>query len=408
MESAGSGREGLRLAEEKDFDAMLLDLRMPDLDGLEVLRRIRRERPEITVIIITGYPTDEARAEVERLGAFDLIAKPFTPEDLWKVVGRVLQKREARPAEGPRIVPDTLAAVSATKIKTVAVLGGGCDAPGIAECMAAGGVNVILMEKDEDAVENSMADIHSSLDHQIERWSLTSSEKKAALSRILATADDVEVTRADLVVDALPEDLGTKNRTLRTFDAVCPGSTIFVTNAWTIEPAAIGAGLSRPDRFMGVHFPYPPERNPIVELVSTSETTDSTRRRVREFLRSLGKEPIEVDNHCGLVSTRMMLPLINEAFHMVMEGVAGAADVDRTMKMASGMSIPPLELADRMGLDVVLQALNNCSAEFGDGKFRPCPLLQRMVREGRLGMKTGAGVFEYRLREKVLPVDRQA
>jgi 3-hydroxybutyryl-CoA dehydrogenase len=158
---------------------------------------------------------------------------------------------------------------------------------------------------------------------------------------------------------------------------------------------------------MGLHFPYPPQRNPIVELVRTPETTDLTCRTVAGFLRSVGKEPVEVDNHCGLITTRMILPLINEAFHLVMEGVAGAADIDRTMKMSSGMLIPPLELADRMGLDVVLRTLDNCCKEFGDGKFRPCPLLQRLVREGRLGAKTGAGVYEYRHGAKVLPVVNQ-
>jgi len=394
VESADSGRGGLRLAEEKQFDAVLLDLRMPDMSGVEVLRRLRDRRPETVVIVITGYPSDEVRDEVRRLGAADFVAKPFTPEDLMKAISRALgRRRPAAPAAG--VLAETLPVSPPAKIRTVALLGCDTVGSGIAQCVAAGGINVILREKNPECVERALEGIRESLDGQIRRWGITGSEKNAVLARIQGTTDPVEAASADLLIEALPEVPAARIAALRRFDGICPPQTIFVTTASAVSPGVIGAHLGRPDRFMGVHFAFPAHRVPVVEVVRTAATSEATERAVRGFLTALGKRVIEVRDTPGLVSARMLLPFINEAFSLVLEGVARADDVDRAMKNVCGMAMPPLEMADRMGLDEVARMLDSLFQESGDVRYRPSPLLRKLVREGRLGVKTGGGVFDY-------------
>jgi 3-hydroxybutyryl-CoA dehydrogenase len=265
----------------------------------------------------------------------------------------------------------------------------------LATKVAQEGINVYLKEVSTQAVESARQELEKSLDHSIERFALTGSEKKAILSRITWVTHFDCATDCDLALEAVQEDFGLKRQILRELDRRMPPDHPIVLTTSTLSITELAAQNNNPERIVGMHFLYPVTTTRVVEVVRGQLTTEDVYERAIEFARLLGKIPIKVFEMPGFVTTRVLLPLINEAIHIVMEGVAEAAEVDLALKMGFDFRIGPLEWADRTGLDRVLNWMKHLHHESGEPRFRPCPLLKRLVRAGLHGTKTGRGFFEY-------------
>jgi 3-hydroxybutyryl-CoA dehydrogenase len=282
-----------------------------------------------------------------------------------------------------------------SEIHQVGILGGGTMGRGIAAAVAQAGMHVLLCEKDQVSAESALAKIAEEFDHEITRWALTVSDKRALLKKISVTSNLVQIASRDLVIEAVPEEFDLKVRLFRELSGVCPPDRVFVTNTSTLSITKMAEQLVNPQRFIGVHFLNPVTKVKLVELIRGLKTSHATYQQVREFSISLGKTPIEVYEYPGYVTTRVILPMINQAMQVVLEGVATAEDVDIAMKLGYNMNIGPLALADRMGLDEVLKWMEHLFRELGDLTYRPCPILRMKVRAGLLGVKSGKGFFDY-------------
>jgi 3-hydroxybutyryl-CoA dehydrogenase len=259
------------------------------------------------------------------------------------------------------------------------------------------------------AVDASRTELEAALDHSIERFSLTNSEKKAILSRIRWVTQFDCAADCDLAIETVQEEFGLKRRILRELDRRMAEDHPIVINTSTLSITELAAQNSRPDRIVGMHFLYPVTTTRVVEVVRGQLTSDLVYERAVTFARLLGKVPIKVFEMPGFVTTRVVLPLVNEAMHTVMEGVAEAAEVDLAIKLGFNFTMGPLEWADRTGLDRVLNWMKHMHSESGEPRFRPCPMLKRLVRAGLLGAKTGRGFFTYdedRRRTDRLPDDK--
>jgi 3-hydroxybutyryl-CoA dehydrogenase len=281
------------------------------------------------------------------------------------------------------------------ELRRVTIVGGGMMGRSLAIKVAQEGINVYLKEVSAEAVENAQKELERSLEHSIERFALTGSEKKAILSRITWVTHFDCATDSDLALEAVQEDFGLKRQILRELDQRMPPDHPIVLTTSTLSITELAAQNNNPERIVGMHFLYPVTTTRVVEVVRGQLTTEEVYDRAIEFARLLGKIPIKVFEMPGFVTTRVLLPLINEAMHIVMEGVAEAAEVDLALKMGFDFRIGPLEWADRTGLDRVLNWMKHLHHESGEPRFRPCPLLKRLVRAGLLGTKTGRGFFEY-------------
>jgi 3-hydroxybutyryl-CoA dehydrogenase len=280
-------------------------------------------------------------------------------------------------------------------VRTVGVVGAGTMGQGIAVACAAAGLDVLLKDRTEELARVARDQIARSLDADIAKWRRTESEKKAVLARIRPAATYEELEAAELVIEAIPEDLDAKVNVFQELDRVCPPEDILATNTAALSVTEIGARTGRPDRVIGLHFLAPVPTVPLVEVVRGLSTSDATLAAAMDFVRLLGKTGIEVFEYPGYVTTRVILPFLNEAMYVVMEGVASAEAVDASMRLGYGLPLGPLALADRMGLDEVMRWMQHLFEELGDVKYRPCPLLRKMIRGGRLGVKSGSGFFDY-------------
>lgn len=280
-------------------------------------------------------------------------------------------------------------------INKIVVVGAGVMGQGIAEAIAATGTDVILLDRTARLAEKGKAGIGESIDHEIEKWGLTKSDKKAILSRIILSTDLQVAKMADVIIECIPEKFRIKAELYQKLDDLCPEETVFITNTSTLSITELAAHTSRPDRFIGMHFLHPVPKIPVVEIVRGLKTSDNTYEVASYFADLLGKTPVQVYEYPGYVTTRVILPLLNEAMHVLMEGVANASDIDTAMKLGFGFGVGPLALADMMGLDAVLSQMENLLKELSEHKFNPCPLLRKMVRAGYLGVKTGQGFFKY-------------
>ncbi len=285
-------------------------------------------------------------------------------------------------------------------IREVGVVGAGETGRGIVQSAAGAGINVVFCETSEERVAEAIAAITAVLDHEIERWGLTKTEKTVILSRIRGVTSFEDLKSAPMVIEAVHDDWALKSKVFTALDRVLPPEAILVTNTSSLSITQLAAQTHRPDRVVGMHFLLPVPKRPLVEVVRGLHTSDETVRRAKEFAADINKTAIEVFEYPGFVTTRLILPLLNEAMHVVMEGVASAADVDTAMTLGYNFPTGPLELADRIGLDEVLLWMEQLFRELGDLKYRPCPLLRKMVRAGHLGVKTGRGFFAYDERGK--------
>ncbi len=285
--------------------------------------------------------------------------------------------------------------VESERIETVGIIGGGIMGNGIAQAASQAGLDVIIVEKDEASAERSRKQLSESMDREIQRWGMTISEKKAILQRIKWTIDINEVSECDIIIEAVDEDLKLKQEIFRKLDQICPPQTIFVSNTSTLSLSKIAEGTSRGDKTIGMHFLNPVPKVPVVEIVRGIETSDETTSIAKHFAKKLGKTPVEVFEYPGFITTRVIVPFLNEAMHILMEGLATAEGIDTATKLGYNLPIGPLELADTMGLDEILAWMESLWHELGEPRYRPCPLLRKYVREGKLGKKSGEGFFKY-------------
>ncbi len=266
---------------------------------------------------------------------------------------------------------------------------------GLAQTISQHGIDVILIDKSKELLDKALNELTENLDQQITRWSLTESDKRAILARIEGTTDIEKVEECDLLIEAIPEMLEEKKKLFFRLDELCPPDTIFVTNTSTLSITEIAAATDRENQVIGMHFLNPVPRIPLVEIVRGLKTSDGTFHYVEKFAEMLGKTSVEVFEYPGYVTTRVILPMINEAMYVVMEGVASPDGVETAMKLGFRFDEGPLTLADRMGLDELLFWMETLFRELGDLKYRPCPILKKLVHAGRLGRKSGHGFFKY-------------
>ncbi len=266
---------------------------------------------------------------------------------------------------------------------------------GIAELAASKGFQTTLLEKSEELAQQAYHLIELSLDKELSKWGITPAEKKSTLSRLKVTKDQEVLRHADFVIESVYEDLETKKQVFEICDQLCRPDVILASNTSTLSLTEIAAATRRPEQVIGLHFVHPVPKIPLVEVVRGLKTSQKTVDTVVSLLPELELEGIEVYESPGFVTTRLIILLINEALYTLMEGVASAEDIDRAMKMGYQFKAGPLEMADRFGLDAVLASMERLFREFGDTKYRPAPLLKKMVRAGHLGVKTGEGFFRY-------------
>ena len=280
-------------------------------------------------------------------------------------------------------------------IDTVGIIGAGTMGNGIAQVCATSGLNVVMIDIHDAALQKGLATIQGSLERLLKKEKISAAERDAALARIRTSTSYDDVKGAQLVIEAATENLELKLKILRQLDALLPPETIVATNTSSISITQLAAVTGRADRFIGMHFFNPVPVMALVEIIRGLQTSDTTHDAVRDLALRLGKTPITVKNSPGFVVNRILVPMINEAFFVLAEGLASPEDIDAGMKLGCNHPIGPLALADMIGLDVCLAVMNVYFAEFNDSKYRPCPLLKEMVAAGYLGRKTGRGVYTY-------------
>jgi 3-hydroxybutyryl-CoA dehydrogenase len=282
-----------------------------------------------------------------------------------------------------------------TPIRTVGIIGAGTMGNGIAQACATSGVDVVMVDISDAAVAKGLATVAGSLDRLIKKDKITAADKDAALARIKTSTDYADLAAAQLVIEAATENYELKLKILKQAEAVLPPETLIASNTSSISITKMAAATGRPEKFIGMHFFNPVPMMALVEIIRGLQTSDETHAAVHALALALGKSPITVKNAPGFVVNRILVPMINEAFFVLAEGLATAEDIDAGMKLGCNQPIGPLALADMIGLDVCLAVMNVYLEEYGDSKYRPCPLLKEMVAAGRLGRKTGRGVYVY-------------
>jgi len=280
-------------------------------------------------------------------------------------------------------------------VKTITVVGAGTMGHGIAQVAAMGGYDVQLVDVSEDVLEAARAQIEKNLQKGVALGKVKEELMDAALTRTdLLTHLEEAAATSDLVIEAVPEKISLKSGLFGQLDEICPPHTILATNTSTLSPGELGSATDRPEKVIGMHFFNPVHIMKLIEVVRTLDTSDETCDTVLSVAEQMGKETVVVDESPGFVTSRISALVGNEAFYMLMEGVASAEDIDRAIRLGLNYPMGPLELADLVGLDTRLNNLEYLHKMLGD-KFRPCPLLVKHVQAGRLGRKTGRGVYDY-------------
>ena len=280
-------------------------------------------------------------------------------------------------------------------ITTVGIIGAGTMGNGIAQACAVSGINVVMVDISDAAVAKGIATVSGSLDRLIKKEKITADDKAAAMARIQVSTRYDDLKGAQLVIEAATENYDLKVKIVKQLDAMLAPEVIIASNTSSISITKLAAVTGRADKFIGMHFFNPVPMMALVEIIRGLQTSDATHAAVHAMATALGKTPITVKNAPGFVVNRILVPMINEAFFVLAEGLATAEDIDAGMKLGCNQPIGPLALADMVGLDVCLAVMEVYLSEFGDSKYRACPLLKEMVAAGRLGRKTGQGVYTY-------------
>jgi 3-hydroxybutyryl-CoA dehydrogenase len=285
------------------------------------------------------------------------------------------------------------------EIKKVAVVGMGTMGSQIGIVCARGGFQTIMVDLSEELIKIGLGSVKSFLNNQVKKGKMTSDETDKVLS-LIQTMTDLTKALSDvtLVIEAVFEDIDVKKELFKKMDDLCPKETILASNTSTLSITEMGGVTTRPARCIGVHFLIPAGLTPLVELVRGLETSDETHKTVVAFLAQCGKETVTVMDSPGFVINRLYLPMINEAFYVLEEFLAGAEEIDRCCVRGLSFPLGPLAAADAFGLDILLNCMRTFHRELGE-KYRPAPLLVKFVKAGRLGRKSGRGVYDYRKKE---------
>ena len=280
--------------------------------------------------------------------------------------------------------------------KTIGVIGAGTMGHGIAQILVRSGYAVLLNDLSQQLLESGAARIAKGLNRDVEKNRLSEEERELALRRLTTTARVSELEAADFVIEAVTENIEAKLAVFRAVEPHCAPGTIFASNTSSISITRLAAATQRPDRFIGLHFFNPVPVMKLVEVVPGLATSRETVEAAERLATAAGKTPVRVNDAPGFVSNRLLMPMVNEAVYCLMERVADPEGIDDVMKLGMNHPMGPLELADLIGLDVCLDIMKVLYDGFRDSKYRPCPLLEKMVNAGRLGRKTGHGFYEYR------------
>jgi 3-hydroxybutyryl-CoA dehydrogenase len=281
------------------------------------------------------------------------------------------------------------------EIRKVGVVGAGTMGNGIAQAMAVAGIDVVMIDVTQAALDKGVATLRSSLERLVSKGKVDAGVRDAALARIATSTDYAELAGVELAIEAATERVETKIEILRRIASVVGSDAIIASNTSSISISSLAATIENPQRFVGMHFFNPVPLMPLVEVIRGLQTSEKTVADVVALTERLGKAPIKVKNAPGFVVNRILVPMINEAFFVLAEGLATAEEIDQGMQLGANHPIGPLALADLVGLDVCLSVMDVFLKDFGDSKYRACPLLRELVAAGRLGRKTGHGVYSY-------------
>jgi 3-hydroxybutyryl-CoA dehydrogenase len=280
-------------------------------------------------------------------------------------------------------------------MQTIGIIGSGTMGSGIAQVFAQAGHPVLLHDVSLAALDRARAGIDKSLAKFVEKGKLSAADRDAALGRLTPATSIDALSATDYVVEAIVESVDAKRELFRALDRITRPEVILASNTSSISITLIGAATARPDKVLGMHFMNPVPLMSLVELIRGQATSDQSMQAATELTTALGKVPVEASDYPGFIANRILMPMINEAFYALMEGVGTREAIDSVMKLGMNHPMGPLTLADFIGLDVCLAILEVLHGGLGDPKYRPCPLLRRMVDAGYLGRKTGRGVYEY-------------
>lgn len=282
-----------------------------------------------------------------------------------------------------------------TTLKHVFVAGSGQMGGGIAQVCAQSGFQVTLYDLEQPLLDRAFAHMTRLLDRAVEKGRISAEDKAATLDRITTTTSLENAAGADVVIEAIIEQLPIKQELFKRLDEICPAETIFASNTSSLPITELAASTARPERFIGMHFMNPVPVMKLVELIRGLATSEQTHRTIYDFALALGKTPVTVEDFPGFVSNRVLMMMLNEAMFCVMENVASVEDIDTVMKLGMNHPMGPLQLADFIGLDTCLYILEVLYEGYNDPKYRPCPLLKKMVKAGYLGKKSGRGFYDY-------------
>ena len=281
-------------------------------------------------------------------------------------------------------------------ISTITVIGAGTMGNGIAHVGAQSGFSVTIVDVSEAALARAIDTITKNLDRQVKKEAISEDDKNATLSRITTSTNlEQAAATADLVIEAASENFDVKKRIFTTLDSVCKEDAYLASNTSSISITELAAVTKRADKFIGMHFFNPVPVMKLCEIIRGLATSDETYATIKAMAIQMGKTPVEVQDYPGFISNRILMPMINEAIYCVMEGIATPEDIDTVMKLGMAHPMGPLTLADFIGLDVCLSIMEVLHNGLGDSKYRPCPLLRKMVAAGYLGRKNGRGFYAY-------------
>lgn len=280
-------------------------------------------------------------------------------------------------------------------MKKIGVLGAGTMGAGIAQVLLQGGYEVAMRARRESSIESGKAKIEKNFSKMVAKEKISEDDKTEFLSKLQISTELDIFKDSDIIIEATTENMEAKKELAKQIDEICKEDAIFATNTSSLSITEIAACMKHPEKVIGMHFFNPVPAMKLVEVIKGFATDEAVNKEIIEMTEKIGKTPVQVEEGPGFVVNRILLPMINEGIGILADGLASAEDIDKAMKLGAGHPMGPLALADLIGLDICLAIMETLYSEFGDSKYRPHPLLRKMVRSNNLGMKTGKGFFDY-------------